>query len=173
MALLNFDATSVAPATAYEAIPSGDYLGMIVESDMKPTKAGTGSYLQLTLRIIDGEHNGRKLFDRLNLDNPNQTAVEIAQRTLSAICHSTGVMAPTDSAELHDKTMLIKVGVEQDKLDGTLRNVVKGYSSANQGTAAFHRPATAPQAQTPAPQAPFAAQPAPAAPGKAAPPWGR
>jgi hypothetical protein len=34
---------------------------------------------------------GRKIFDRLNLVNaePDQ-AVEIAQRTLSAICHATG-----------------------------------------------------------------------------------
>jgi len=34
------------------------------------------------LDILDGQHKGRKIFDQLNLVNPNPTTVEIAQRTL-------------------------------------------------------------------------------------------
>ena len=37
---------------------------------MKATKAGTGQYLQLGFQILDGPHKGRKLWARLNLDNP-------------------------------------------------------------------------------------------------------
>lgn len=156
--LAGFNANTVTPATSYEAIPAGSYTAIISESEMKQTKAGTGSYLQLTLQIIDGEHSGRKLWDRLNLENQNVTAVEIAQRTLSAICHAVGVLEPQDSVELHDTPLTIKVGTEQDKMDGSMRNVIKGYSSAS-GTA-----------RTPASAAPARQMPPPAA-AKPAAPW--
>jgi hypothetical protein len=163
MAMLNFNATTVAPATAFEAIPAGNYAAIITESAMKPTKRGDGEYLQLTLQIIDGEHSGRKLFDRLNLNNPNATAVDIAQRTLSAICHAVGVMQPQDSAELHDIPMQVKVGVEKNMTDGTNSNVIKGYATAGNGKPAPR--AAAPVATgMPPPQA---------APARAAAPWAR
>lgn len=163
MAMLNFNAASVPPATAFEAIPAGNYTAIIAESAMKPTKRGDGEYLQLTLQIIDGEHSGRKLFDRLNLNNPNATAVDIAQRTLSAICHAVGVMQPQDSAELHDIPMQVKVGVEKNATDGTNSNVIKGYATAGNGKPAPR--AAAPVATgMPPPQA---------APARAAAPWAR
>ena len=81
MANLNgFDANTVDPATDFEPLPAGKYLAVITDSEMKPTKAGTGSYLQIVWELIDGDFKGRKLWSRLNLDNPNATAVEIAQR---------------------------------------------------------------------------------------------
>lgn len=164
MAMLNFNAASVAPATAFDAIPAGNYAAIITESAMKPTKRGDGEYLQLTLQIIDGEHSGRKLFDRLNLNNPNATAVDIAQRTLSSICHAVGVMQPQDSAELHDIPMQVKVGVEKNATDGTNSNVIKGYATAGNARPA-PRPAAPAATGTPPPQA--------AAPARAAAPWAR
>ena len=88
----SFDATSVEPTTAYELLPAGKYRAQIVESEMRVTKNGMGQFLWLMLDILEGEHKGRKIFDQLNLVNPNPTTVEIAQRTLSAICHATGKM---------------------------------------------------------------------------------
>jgi len=133
-ATLNFDASAVAPASPMDPVPAGDYLVYISDSEMKPTAAGTGYYLQLTLDIIEGEFAGRKIFDRLNLDNPNQQAVEIAQRTLSAICHSIGVMQVADSAQLHDKPLIAKVVVKPPRGEYGPSNEVKGYKSASGGT---------------------------------------
>ena len=97
----SFDATSVEPTTAYELLPAGKYRAQIVESEMRVTKNGMGQFLWLMLDILEGEYKGRKIFDQLNLVNPNPTTVEIAQRTLSAICHATGKMHVSDSEELH------------------------------------------------------------------------
>ena len=80
--LQGFDANEVEPANDLEPIPVGKYVAVITDSEMKPTKSGAGSYLQLTFQIIEGEHSGRLLWVRLNLDNPNATAVEIARREL-------------------------------------------------------------------------------------------
>jgi hypothetical protein len=131
MANLNgFDATQVDPRGTFEAIPAGWYLVAIVESESKPTKSGTGTYLSLTLEIIEGENKGRKLWDRLNLDNPNAQAVEISKATLSAICHAVGVLRPTASEELHNKPMLAKISVRE--YQGEYQNEVKGYKAQAQ-----------------------------------------
>jgi len=90
-------------------IPTGEYLVQIVDSDMKPTKNNDGQYLELTHEVIDGPYKGRKVWARLNLDNPNAQAVEIANRDFAAIRHATGVMNPRDSADLHRKPMVIRV----------------------------------------------------------------
>ncbi|TWT71552.1 DUF669 domain-containing protein [Crateriforma conspicua] len=129
MASLNgFDANTVEPANDLEPIPVGKYVAVITDSEMKPTKSGAGNYLQLTFQIIEGEHANRLLWVRLNLDNPNATAVEIARRELSAICRAVGVLTPTDSTDLHNLPCNIHVKVKRRSDTGELQNEVKGYS---------------------------------------------
>ena len=53
--LQGFDANTVEPADDLEPIPAGKYVAVITDSEMKPTKSGIGSYLQLTFTIIEGE----------------------------------------------------------------------------------------------------------------------
>lgn len=145
MNLSGFDAQSVEPTASYEPIPAGWYKAVFTESEEKPTKAQTGSYLQLTAEIIEGEHQGRKLIERLNLNNPNSTAVEIAQRTLSGICRSIGVMTPRDSTDLHDKPFMVKVAVKPGEGAYGPSNDIKEYAATNGAPAA---PAAAPAAAT-------------------------
>lgn len=127
--LSGFDANEVEPQGVFEPIPADWYNVMIVGSEFKPTKNGNGQYLQLEMEVLDGEFEGRKLWDRLNLENPNTTAVEIAQRTLSAVCRAVGVMTPSDSSELHDKPLRIKVSVKPASGGYDPTNEIKGYES--------------------------------------------
>jgi hypothetical protein len=126
--LRGFNANDVDPATDFEAIPAGKYLAVITESEVKPNKSGTGSYLQLTFQIIDGEYKNRFVWARLNLDNPNATAVKIARAELSAICRAVGVMAPGDSVELHDLPLVISVKCKKRADTGEITNEIKGYA---------------------------------------------
>ena len=81
MANLNgFNANEVDPAVGFDPIPAGKYLAIITESEMKPTKAGTGQYLQLTFQVLEGQYKGRLVWARLNLDN-------IAKALLDALEH--------------------------------------------------------------------------------------
>ena len=59
MALLNFNADEVAPSTSHDPIPAGKYQAVITDSELKMTKSGTGSYLELTFEITDGEFEKR------------------------------------------------------------------------------------------------------------------
>jgi len=129
MADLNgFNANEVDPAVALEPIPAGKYVAVITDSEMKPTKARTGRYLELTFQIVDGEYKNRLVWDRLNLDNPNPKAVEIARAELSAICRAVGVMTPNDSTEMHNLPLEITVKCRKRDDTGDIVNEIKGYA---------------------------------------------
>lgn len=108
-AALNFNAANVKPDEGRVAIPAGWYNAKITASEMKPTKDNEGSYLQIEATIIDGAHAGRKLFDRMNLANKSQVAVEIAQARLSAYCHATNVINLQHTTQLHEIPFTVKV----------------------------------------------------------------
>ncbi len=69
--LHGFNARNVKPTTDFEPVPAGKYNAVITDSVKKSTKAGTGKYLLLTLRIIDGLFKNRLVWSRLNLENPS------------------------------------------------------------------------------------------------------
>lgn len=140
MDLQGFDANQVEPNAPLDPLPAGWFRCVIVASEEKPTKAQTGSYLMLTLEVIEGEHSGRRIIDRLNLNNPNQTAVEIAQRTLSGICRACGVMTPRTSNDLHDKPLMVRVAVKPGDGQYGPSNEIKEYA---QPKVATHAPVAA------------------------------
>jgi hypothetical protein len=130
---LNFDANNVPPTSPFTPLPNGKYTMAIVESEVKPTANGAGKYLQLTLQVLDGDHKGKKVWERLNIVNNSKEAQDIAQRQLSAICHATGVMKLSNSSQLHDKPMLVRVVVKQD-VGFEPKNEVKGYEALSGAT---------------------------------------
>ena len=112
MANLNgFDAREVEPKAAFEPIPAGKYLACITASAMKPTNSGNGAYLEFQFQVLEGEHKGRLLWSRLNLENPKRETVAISRAELSAICRACGVMTPKDSVELHNLPLFVTVRV--------------------------------------------------------------
>ncbi len=141
--LSNFDASQVDPSVALDPIPAGKYPAIITDSEFKPTKSGAGRYLQLTLQVLDGEHRGRLLWARLNLENPNATTVKIARGELSAICRAVGVLQPRDSVELHNIPLEVSVGLKRRDDNGEFTSVLKGYARRG-GAAVAAQPQAAP-----------------------------
>ena len=136
MAMLNFDASGVAPATGtMDAIPAGWYNVSMEHSEMKPTANGTGAFLACRFTVLDGQYAGRKLFSRLNLKNANPVAVEIAYKELSAIAHATGVIQVGESSDLHGIPFKAKVKVKAASGDYEASNEISAYRSATDPTA--------------------------------------
>ena len=159
MASLNFKASAIQieeRTTSYGPLPAGEYEMMVVKSTTKPTKSGNGSYLELEMHIISGEHTGRRHWERLNLDNPSLQTVKIAEEQLARLCVALGLDEVDDSDQLHDKPFVAEFGI--DKKDST-RNVIWGYRAI---TGAPVSPAKL-KTTTPPPAA---------APAKSARPWG-
>lgn len=144
MAQLDIDLSNDAPLSSRDPLPTGTYLAVITDSTIKPTKDQTGRYLELTFQVIDGEHKGRLVWDRMGLWYASAKAAEIARRSLrsltDAIGHSPVVK---DSATLHNAPVLIDVTLRQDP-GYQPTNEVKGYKVANGSPAPRPVPAPAP-----------------------------
>jgi hypothetical protein len=167
-----FNAADVRPnAGGQDVIPSGVYRVQITRTEMKPTKDGSGAYLEVGMSVIDGDHKGATVVDRLNLKNQNAKAVEIAYGSLSAICHVTGVLAMQDTQQLHGRPFQVKVLCSPRQDDPSKQgNEVKGYYDANgnePGAVAAPAAPPAPVAPAAPAAAPVAAPVAPAAPAAA------
>ena len=165
-----FDATGIAPAQSLEVLPPGQYPAQIVGSEIRSTKDGMGQYLFLEIDVLEGPYQGRKLFDRLNLVNANPQTVEIAQRTLSAICHATGRLQVQDSEELHLIPFTAVVQVQPPKNGYGESNKVRYQPLERAPQAAAPQP---PRTAAPQPAATPAPQPRPAAGGFSSAPWKR
>jgi hypothetical protein len=112
-----------------ELLDPGVYTAQIIESDLVATKNGTGQMLKLTFEVIDGPSAKRRVWENLNIQNQNQQAQEIAQRSLKRICSAVGHAGVLrNSDELHFKPLRIRVAVEEDK-SGQYgpQNRVKGF----------------------------------------------
>lgn len=184
MAQLNFNATLVQPNSGQpDPIPAGWYNVVMDQSEIKPTKDGTGAYLECRFNIVDGAFTGHKVYSRLNIHNSNQKAVDIAMGQLSAIAHAVNVLHVQDSSQLHNIPLKIKVKLRAATADYEASNEVSSYKNINEvvpsETAAAHQysvntvpvgvppqmpPQTAPQMPPQMPQQPWQQAPAQQAP---------
>lgn len=158
MARLNtsFDHSRV-EASNYEPLPPGEYVVQVVNSDIMPTKAGTGEYIKVECDVLDGPHQGRKLFTNFNIANPNPQAVEIGYQQLALLCQAIGLAGELNNTEeLHWKPCLAVVKVKPPQNGYDASNEIKGWKPLK----------TAPRAAAPAP-----AQAAPQQEATNAPPW--
>lgn len=112
---------------SFEPIPAGWYIGQITKSEIKENSKKTGSFLSLEFTIVEGEYAKRKVFANLNLVNPSQVAVEIAQKELATICEACGIDAIEDSDELHGIPIGIKLKIKVASGDWPARNEITNY----------------------------------------------
>jgi hypothetical protein len=156
---MNFDASGVKPSNpdGPQPLPIGWYTMAITASEMKATNDGKGRYLKLEHQVLDGEHKGRKVWVQLNLQNPNETTVRIAQEQLSAICHATNVLKLHNSSQLHNIPMQCRVTIRQSK-GYEPQNDIKGWKALDGATPAAAVPTPAAAAPAPSTAAPAWAQ---------------
>jgi hypothetical protein len=165
---LNFDARNVDPVDMdFAPLPNGDYEMMVTESEKKPTKANDGGELiALEFTVIqEGQYKGRKLWTNINIKNKNPEAVRIGKGELSALCRAVGVLAPKNTAELHNLPLLGRVKSKPGIGENKPGNEIKGFFPVKPaGTADSNTASNAPAQATPATQPPAQAT---------TPPWQR
>ena len=166
--------------TDFAAIDAGEYVAHIVSSKMVKTKAGDGEFLELIWQILIGDHQGRKLWSRLNLINNSTATVEIANKHLKSICDSIGISGPVSNSDvLHARACIIRVVKTPADSQYPEGNEIKNYAPyGTPGAGAVASPAAPAAAPLPAavaapawggaPAVPAAA-PVPAVPAVAAP----
>lgn len=116
-------------------IPEGDYRMRILFSEAKKTKSGNGEFFEIKMVIDEGQYKDTEFTERLNVDNPNQQAVEIAFATLARMAEAVGRTNLSSTEELHNIPFIGSVKTEKGKpyiKDGVEKqgndySVVKAY----------------------------------------------
>jgi hypothetical protein len=167
-----FNAEEHGEMQSFEPVPPGKYEAMVVDSELKPTKAGDLNQLKLSWQITSGDCAGRLVWSRVNLPNRaypmdslgenKRKAIEIGGKELAAICRAVGKPRITDSAELHNLPIVVDVRIKPAENGYPASNEIKGYAPIGEAVAAAAAPAT--------PRTPVNAAPAKAA---GSPPWAR
>ena len=157
MVAFNFDANQHEQHKPFEVLPPGWYPVVIDDSDWIQTKDGQGHYMQFNFKIIEGEHKGRIIFDRLNLQHANPMIVERANSCLASICMAVGKPQLKDTVEMHGSALEIKLTIQKPKDGYDATNNVRGYRPLSGQPAV--PPVAAPVAPPMPPQAPPPAQP--------------
>jgi hypothetical protein len=127
--MAGFDASTIEPLGSYEPLPEGWYKVIITDSEKKKAKTNGGEYLELTLKVTEGEHAGRLVWDRLNVKHHSDKAVKFAFAKLSSICRAVGVMRPRDTAELHNIEFCAYIKQRENPTTGNVTNEVEKYSA--------------------------------------------
>lgn len=151
-----FSAAELQPSSpSYDLLPAGWYTAIITDAEVKDTKAGNGQYIKIRYDITGPSSQGRVVFGNLNIKNLNTKAEEIGRQQLGDIMRALGLAAVSDTDQLINGHLTIKVDVRPGSGDYGPQNEVKGWKSSTGSMP---------------PQ--LAAAPV-AASGKAAPPWAK
>jgi hypothetical protein len=134
-------------ATDFEPLPAGDYQVMIDSAEIKTTSKGDGKFLKLELTVLGDNFNGRKLFDNINLKNPNKQCEDIGKSMLASLAIACGITNLRESAELLGKQVIVKIKVTPATEKYDAGNQVRAYKPVG-GV----QPQYAPQQTTQSPQ---------------------
>jgi hypothetical protein len=145
----------------FEPLPPGEYIAQAIEATIAPPKTGNGLGLTLVWKVLEGEHEGRQVWQNISFSHPKAGAQYHGQKMLNAVIAATGAPSPLMSTEplLFVPCRLgIVIEVDENGIYPPKNRVVK-VSPLDNNEAAEAVSATAP-ASKPAPAA--AARPAPA-----------
>ncbi len=170
------DPNTIAPQDDFSPVPPGTYPMLIESAEIKQTKKGDGHYINLAMTVLDGQQKGRKLFDRIMIQHPNAECLAIGMKAFGAIGRAIGAAELTDTSQLLNQVVAIRVRVTTDEKYGAQNEVQKylppSEAQPQTGDAGLPQPTYAPPPGPPAqPVAvvPQAVGPAPAPAGPAAP----
>ena len=120
-----FDANAHNPKQVGEGHPPGKFPFQILNTEIVPTKDGTGGMFVVTFQTPAGE-----IPFRYNIWNASEKAVAIAQGQLSALCHATGIFRvewTNDGAALRGGRGQIEVGYQKGQ-EPSAENPGGGYT---------------------------------------------
>lgn len=151
-----FDPSGHEPSRGMDTgpLPVGVYTAEITNAEVKPLKSGKGTGLSLEFTIIDpAQHEGRKVWQNLNVQHENEQAQRIALSDLASICRALNIDKLGNENELFGRVLRIRTKIRAASGEYPARAEVAGYDAAG--------------VQTPPPPAP------PAAGRPSSPPWAK
>lgn len=97
-----------------DLLPAGVYMAQAIEAELKETQSG-GTMLTFTFEILDGEFQGRRVWERFNYVNANDMAQRIARREMGRFAVAAGMPGFADTEDFLWKPVRIDVTIRKDK----------------------------------------------------------
>lgn len=124
----SFVAEELPQSNNYDPVPEGWYNVVVHSAELKPTKDGSGQYINIRYDITGPTHQGRVIYDIINIKNKSSQAEEIGRQQLGNLMRSIGLAKVDDTDELIGGNIQIKVGIRQQEGYEPTNNV-KGYKA--------------------------------------------
>ena len=105
-------------ASEFEAVPAGNYEADITQAELKDGRKRGSQYVNLRHDIVGPSYQGRVLFGRITVSNPNSQAEKIGRKQLYQLQGATGVHAirtPQDLQQFVGKRVTITVSCEREE----------------------------------------------------------
>lgn len=118
----------------FDPIPAGTYDALVQRAELKDTSTG-GKMISLQFQVRGPSHADRVVFGNINIRNANPKAEEIGRQQLGSLARAIGLAKVSDTAQLENQLVSIKVAVKNDPTYGP-RNEVKGFKPSGQRMAA-------------------------------------
>jgi Protein of unknown function (DUF669) len=106
-----FDPTTQ-EGNSWDVLPASEYVAHVVEASIQQPHSGDGYYLALTWKIIEGDYEGRQVWQRITYLHSSEQAQTIGRKMLKDLCVATGVAEQVDDAEVF---LFKPVRIEKDK----------------------------------------------------------
>lgn len=113
--------TQAAPNADFGPIPAGEYEAEIIESSMEDIsrREDKGKCLVLVWKVLNGDFANRQIWQRINLwfsgaEKTPGKVVQIANAEFATVREATGVLAPADTSELHNRPCVLRVALVAD-----------------------------------------------------------
>ena len=101
---------------SWDVLPVGEYVAQIVEASIQQPNSGDGYYLAVTWKIIEGDFEGRQVWQRITYLHSSEQAQTIGRKMLKDLCLSTDVAEQVHDAEVFlFKPVRLRLGIEKDK----------------------------------------------------------
>lgn len=118
---------------SYDLIPEGWYDVTITKAEVNPTKAGTGTKIDVRYDITGPTQQGRVVFATLNIRNPSVEAERIGREQLGELMRAIGLPKVQDSDELIGGNLCIKIKIKK----ATPKDIAAGYTQDRNEVAGF------------------------------------
>lgn len=125
---VNLDDVDTSERGGFTPIPAGEYMVQIVEGSVVRKESGD-AMMKLAFEVMEGEFEGRKLFENLNIRHSNPTAQKIALETMTELWRDAmgGSGNPSTIEQMTFKPVRAKVAVEKRKDTGDMQNRIKRF----------------------------------------------
>ena len=124
-----YNPAEVEASTGGGGCPPGKYRCIVLGSQEKDNKAGTGSYVEFKYQVTEGPQKGSDIFQRFNFNNPNKQAVDIAFSEYKALAIACGKENAKDTDDLNNSVIVVTYGPQKNGNYNEVKKVEVGTAS--------------------------------------------